>query len=202
MQNRRQFIVLIAATAGAFGADKNQFKPEALESYANAQKVSGLTLAADAYHEADRAKLAFGSKAKPYEQGVLPVMLIIRNDSNRTVTLDGMRVEYQADRTRAEAIPAIEVPFVRSAQRPQLNSTGPIPGRVSVRRQKNPLNAQEIQDRAFAARMLPPGEMATGFLYFQTLYRENAILYITGIKDPATGQDLFFIEVPVNNGPR
>lgn len=183
-------------------ADKNQFKPEALESYSNAQKVSGLTLAADAYFEPERAKLAFGGKAKPYEQGVLPVMLIVRNDSKRTVTLEGMRVEYQADRARAAAIPSQEVPFVRPAQRPRLDSTGPIPGRVNVRRKKNPLDAQEIQDRAFAAKMLPPGEIATGFFYFQALYRENAILYITGIKDPATGQDLFFIEVPVNNGPR
>jgi hypothetical protein len=202
MQNRRQFIVLFAAAASAVAADKNQFKPEALDSYSNAQKVSGLALAADAYHDAERAKRAFGSKAKPYEQGVLPVMLIIRNDSKRTVTLEGMRVEYQADRARAAAIPPQEVPFVRPAQRPQLDSTGPIPGRVSVRRKKNPLDAQQIQDRAFAAKMLPPGEIATGFVYFQALYRENAILYITGIKDPATGQDLFFIEVPVNNGPR
>ncbi len=201
MQNRRQFIVLFAAAAGAVAADKNQFKPEALESYSNAQKVGGLTIAADAYHDAERSKSAFGGKAKPYENGVLPVMLLIRNDSKRTVTLEGMRIEYQADRTRAAVIPPREVPFVRSAQRPQLDSTGPIPGRVSVRRKKNPLDAQEIQERAFAARMLPPGEIATGFLYFQALYRENAILYITGIKDPATGQDLFFVEVPVNNGP-
>jgi hypothetical protein len=202
MQIRRQFILLCAIAAWASCADKNQFKPEGLESYANAQKVSGLVLAADAYHEPERAKSAFGSKAKPYEQGVLPVMLIIRNDSNRAVTLEGMKVEYQADRARADAIPPQEVPYVVPAERPRLDSTGPIPGRVSIRRKKNPLNAQEIQDRAFAARMLPPGEIAYGFFYFQSLYRENAILYITGIKDPATGQDLFFIEVPVNNGPR
>lgn len=202
MQIRRQFIVLCAIAAWASCADKNQFKPEGLESYANAQKVSGLVLAADAYHEAERAKSAFGGKAKPYEQGVLPVMLIIRNDSNRAVTLEGMKVEYQADRARADSIPPQEVPYVFPAERPRLDSTGPIPGRVSIRRKKNPLNAQQIQDRAFAARMLPPGEIAYGFFYFQSLYRENAILYITGIKDPATGQDLFFIEVPVNNGPR
>lgn len=202
MQNRRQFIVLLAGTASVLGADKNQFKPEPLESYSNAQKLGGLTMAADSYHDAERAKLAFGSKAKPYEQGVLPVMLIIRNDSNRSVTLEGMKVEYQADRVRAAAIPAPEVPFVRPAERPQLNSTGPIPGRVSVRRKKNPLDAEQIQERAFAARMLPPGETAYGFVYFQALYRENAILYITGIREPATGQELFYMEVPVNHGPR
>ncbi|MCZ2156773.1 MAG: hypothetical protein LC114_23245 [Bryobacterales bacterium] len=201
MQNRRQFIVLFATAAGLRAADKNQFKPEALESYSNAQKAGGLTFAADAYHDPERARLAFGSKAKPYEHGVLPVMLIIRNDSKRAVTLEGMRVEYQADRARSAAIPPQEVPYLQPAQRPRLDSGGPIPGRVTVRRQKNPLNAGEIQDRAFAARMLPPGEIAAGFLYFQALYRENAILYITGIKDPASGQDLFFVEVPVNNGP-
>lgn len=192
---------MFATAAVALAADKNQFKPEALENYSNAQKADGLTLAADAYHDAGRAKLAFGGKAKPYDYGVLPIMLIIRNDSKRAVTLENMRVEYQADRARSAAIPPQEVPYLGSGRRPRLDSTGPIPGKVSVRRRKNPLNATEIQDRAFAARMLPPGETATGFLYFQALYRENAILYITGMKDPSTGQDLFFVEVPVSDGP-
>lgn len=180
-------------------ADNSQFKPGEPETYANAQKVSGLVLAADAFHDEDRAKLAFGSKAKPYENGVLPVLLIVRNDSTKTINLQGIRVQYHADRARAAAIPAREVPYLRGFQRPRA-SASPIPGRTSVKRGKNPLDAQEIQDRAFAAPMLPPGELAWGFFYFQALYRENAILYITGLAEAGTGEELFFMEVPVNNG--
>lgn len=185
----------------ALAADNSQFKPEPIERYAKAEKVSGLVLAADSYHDEDRAKLAFGSKAKPQDNGVLPVLLIVRNDSPKTINLQGMRVEYHADRARSAAIPAREVPFVRGVQRPRAQGS-PLPGRVSVRRGKNPLDAQEIQDRAFAAPILPPGETAWGFFYFQALYRENAMLYITGLTEAGTGNELFFMEVPVNAGPK
>ncbi len=207
MIRRRQCILFCAAGAlalsalPAFAADKSQFKPEAPERYANAQKVSGLLLAADSYHDADRAKLAFGSKAKPYENGVLPVLLIVRNDSQKVINLQGIRVEYHADRARSAAIPASEVPFVRGVQTPKAQGS-PLPGRISVRRGKNPLDAQEIQDRAFAAPILPPGDTASGFFYFQARFRENAILYITGLVEAGTGNELFFMEVPVNAGPQ
>jgi hypothetical protein len=207
MKLRRQCIPFCVALAivlpvvHAMAADNSQFKPEAIDSYTNAQKVSGLTLAADAYHEEERAASAFGKKAKPYENGVLPVLLLIRNDSNKTINLQQIRVEYQADRARSVAVPAREVPYLKSVGRPRA-SASPIPGRVSVRRSKNPLDAQEIQDRAFAAPMLPPGDFAWGFFYFQARYRENAILYITGLTEAGTGNELFFMEVPVNNGVR
>lgn len=206
MMRRRQCMLFCAAGALAlpalpvFAADQSQFKPEPIDRYANAQKVSGLVLAADAYHEEDRAKLAFGAKTKPYENGVLPVLLLLRNDSAKTINLQGIRVEYHADRARSAAIPPREVPFLRGIERPRAQGS-PIPGRVSVRRGKNPLDAQEIQDRAFAAPILPPGETAWGFFYFQALYRENAILYITGLTEAGTGNELFFMEVPVNAGP-
>jgi len=208
MIRRRQFILSCATSAFAFSgnlghaADNTQFKPEAPERYAGMQKVSGLALAADSYHEADRAKQAFGSKAKPQENGVLPVLLIIRNDSQKTINLAGIRVEYQADRARSAAVSPRDVPTLRGIKPGRVDAGGPIPGRVSVRRSKNPLDAQEIQDRAFAAPILPPGETATGFFYFQALYRENAQLYITGLSEAGTNQELFFMEVPVDNGPK
>jgi hypothetical protein len=207
MKLRRQCILICAALAltlpvvRASAADNSQFKPEAIDSYSNAQKVSGLMLAADSYHDEDRAQTAFGKRAKPYDNGVLPVLLMIRNDSNKTINLQQIRVEYHADRARSTAIPARDVPLVKDMGRPRATAS-PIPGRVSVRRGRNPLDAQEIQDRAFAAPMLPPGEVAWGFFYFQALYRENAILYITGLTEAGTGNELFFMEVPVNNGVR
>lgn len=209
MIRRRQCILFCATSALALpvalvrAADNSQFKPEAPERYANAQKVSGLVLAADSYHEPGRAKLAFGSKAKPQDHGVLPVLLIVRNESQKTINMQRMRVEYHADRARSAAIPAPEVPYIgRNVRPPRADAGGPLPGRVSVRRGKNPLEAQEIQDRAFLAPILPPGETASGFFYFQALYRENAILYITGLEEAGTRQELFFMEVPVNNGPQ
>lgn len=208
MIRRRQCIMFCAASALALpvalvrAADKSQFKPEGPERYANAQKLSGLVLAADSYHNPERAKIAFGSKTKPQEHGILPIYLVMRNDSTKVINLKGIRVEYQADRARSAAIPPEEVPYVGKAARPpRVDAGGPIPGRVRVRRGKNTLEAPEIQERAFLAPILPPGETASGFFYFQGLYRENAILYITGLEEAGTRQELFFMEVPVNNGP-
>ncbi|MCU0229625.1 MAG: hypothetical protein MUF01_18490 [Bryobacterales bacterium] len=191
--------LLAIATPSALSADTSQFKPEAPDRYPRAQKVSGLMLAADAYHDEERGKAAFGSKAKLYENGVLPVLLVIRNDSQKVIRLERMRVEYHADRARSAAIPATDIPYLRGVKAPRAQGS-PIPGRVSVRRGKNPLDAQEIQDRAFAAPVLPPGETVWGFFYFQARYRENGILYITGLTEAATGNELFFMEVPVSAG--
>jgi hypothetical protein len=208
MIRRRQCIVFCAASAlvlpvaMAHAADKSQFKPEGPERYGNAQKVSGLVLAADSYHDPERAKVAFGSKTKPQDHGILPIYLVIRNDSTKTINLKDIRVEYHADRARSAAIPPGEVPYVGKATRPpKVDAGGPIPGRVRVRRGKNTLEAREIQELAFMAPVLPPGETASGFFYFQGLYRENAILFITGLKEAGSGQELFYMEVPVNNGP-
>jgi hypothetical protein len=45
--------------------------------------------------------------------------------------------------------------------------------------------------------MLPPGESAHGFLYFQTGHTRAASLYITGITEAQTSQELFYMEVPL-----
>jgi hypothetical protein len=71
----------------------------------------------------------------------------------------------------------------------------PIPG---VRRdKKNPLAAMEIESRAFAAKLLPPGESAHGFVYFPLSHRPDSQLYITGIEEAGSGNELFFVEIPL-----
>ena len=47
------------------------------------------------------------------------------------------------------------------------------------------------------ARMLPVGESVHGFFYFQTEYQPGAKLYLTGLKDAASGKDFFYFEVPI-----
>ena len=45
--------------------------------------------------------------------------------------------------------------------------------------------------------MLPPGESAYGFVYFQTGHTRTSRLYITGITEAQTSQELFYVEVPL-----
>ena len=46
--------------------------------------------------------------------------------------------------------------------------------------------------------MLPPGDTASGFFYFHTASHAGSILYVTGIEEAATGQELFFFEIPLD----
>ena len=66
-----------------------------------------------------------------------------------------------------------------------------------MQKKKNPLMIPEIETRAFAAKMLPPGESAYGFFYFQTGHRHGAKLYVTGLTDAPSGQDLLFFDIPL-----
>jgi len=56
-----------------------------------------------------------------------------------------------------------------------------------------------IGERAFAARMLPPGDSASGFVYFQTGHRNGSRLYLTGLRDAATNTELFYFEIPLES---
>ena len=44
--------------------------------------------------------------------------------------------------------------------------------------------------------MLPPGQSASGFFYFQSPHRPGSVLYITGIREAATRRELFYVEIP------
>ncbi len=184
---------LVASISVAYGVDKEKgkFTPPAIDSVAAKQTNAEVTLAAVPYHTEESAKTAFG-KVNPYEYGVLPILVIIRNGSKQAISLERMKLQYiDADRTRIEPTPASEVPFLKPPQRPNYN---PLP--IPIRRgKKNPLATPEIELRSWAAKILPPGELASGFFYFQTGHRPRARLYITGIDEAKTSTELFYFDI-------
>jgi hypothetical protein len=66
-----------------------------------------------------------------------------------------------------------------------------------LKTKKNPLDAWEIEGRALAAQMLPPGQSASGFCYFQTALQHDATLYLNGLYEAATGKQIFYFELPL-----
>jgi hypothetical protein len=181
--------------AAAFAADKEPAKlnirPAA--DYPAHQTNSKVTVAAAAYVSDDDAKPAFG-KNNPYQYGVLPVLVVIQNDSDQAMRVDRMKMEYTAqDRDRVQNTPASEVKFLRGPRKPDV-IVGPTGG-PSVKRRKNPLDSWEIEGRAFSAKMIPPGQSASGFVYFQTGYQRGSKFYLTGISEASSGKDLFYYEL-------
>jgi hypothetical protein len=186
---------------GTLAADNNKdaakFSPGPASSYAAKQTNDHVTVAVVAYDTQELAHTAFG-KLNPNQYGVLPVLVIIQNDTDQALKLDHLDVEYTgADGRRLEATPADEVQTLGGTERPNIQTTtNPLP---RLHKHKNPLDVWEIDGRSFAAKLLPAHESANGFFYFQTTHRPGSKFYLTGVKVAATGQDLFYFEIPIEN---
>jgi hypothetical protein len=192
-------LVLILCTIVAHAADKKEpFRPAPIENYASKQTNEKLTVAAVAFDNADDAHQAFG-KVNPYEFGMLPVLLLLKNEGPKTLSLESMQVEYVTPNNRhVEATPAPEVPYAFNRQAKVEPRKFPTGG-PQIKMKKNPLTADEIQNRAFAAKMLPPGDSAFGFFYFQTGFSRGARLYLNGIKEAGSNRELFYFEISLGD---
>ena len=191
-------LVLFLSITAALAADKEpaEFRPDAASRYPHHQTNGQVTVAADPYNTGDKVQAAFG-KLNPYQYGVLPVLVVIQNDGNTAVRLDRIQAVYTGPQgDKVEATPASEVRYLRGPRRPDI-VPGPTGGVKVGRTKKNPLEAWEIEGRAFAARMLPAGQTASGFFYFQTGLQRGATLYLSGLAEATTGQELFYYEIPL-----
>lgn len=196
--NRFGFVLMILSISAVYGADKDKdkrFSPAPADTYSTKQSQSKVTVAAVPYVTEEELKSAFG-KANPYKFGILPVLVIIKNDSGKALRLD-LKAEYIDGRDRhIDAIPPQDVAFdAKSPQRPNIGGS-PLP----LPKKKNPLlNSWEIVGRAFSARMVPPGESVHGFFYFHTELQPQARLYLNGLSEAQSGTELFYFEIPLTN---
>jgi hypothetical protein len=189
-------ISVLSLDAPAIDKDKTKFAPPEIDTIPTKQTVGDVTIGAIPYDRSSLAEAAFG-KVDPYEHGVLPILVLVRNNAKQSVRLDDMKVEYRdRDRRAVDATPPAEVPFLEPPKRPTFGGPTTIPG--LGRKKKNPLRAAEIETRAFSAKMLPPGESAHGFFYFRTLHKSGASLYVTGLREASSGKDLFYFEIPLD----
>jgi hypothetical protein len=190
-------LALLMSIAAAFAADKDTatFRPPPATGLDHHQTNAQITIGVDAYVSPDKVKNAFG-KLDPYQYGILPVLVVIQNDSDKAIRLDRLRAEYVGpNRDRVDATPAKDVRYLRGPERPGV-ITGP-GGKPKILSKKNPLNEWEIEGRAFAAQMLPAGQSASGFFYFRTGVQRGATIYLNGLTEAATGKELYYFEIPL-----
>jgi hypothetical protein len=191
------WIALVLLTSAALlPAQKksDKFAPGPVSSYRAKQTNDKVTVAAAPYDTEELAHQAFG-KLDPNQYGVLPVLVIIQNDTDQALKLDRVEAEYTgADGRHVEATPAADVQTLGGADRPSMRPPTSIP---LPKKRKSPLNTWEIEGHGFAAKMIPPHESASGFFYFQTSYLPGAKLYLTGLKEASTGKDILYFEFPL-----
>lgn len=178
-------------------ADKDTgFRADSAASYEHHQTNGSVTIGVDAFNTAEKQQTAFG-KLDLYQHGVLPVLVVIQNDGSQAIRLEKLTAQYNGPGGRhVDATPAGEVRFLRGPDRPPIvpGPTGqPVPGKSK----KNPLNAWEVEGRAFAAKMLPAGQTASGFFYFQTGLQHGSTIYLNGMSEAGTGKELFYFEIPL-----
>src|SRR5579864_8492286 len=137
-------VVMLAAMAYADKKGDPKFSPGPALSYPAKQTNENVTVAAVAYDSDELAHTAFG-KLNPYQYGVLPVLVIIQNDTGEALRLDAIVAEFvDAAGRHAEATPAADVPYAGPGpSRPKGPSGIHIP--PGMIKHKNPLSAWEIE---------------------------------------------------------
>jgi hypothetical protein len=176
--------------------DAGKFSPGPASSYPAKQTNGHVTVAVIAYDTEELAHSAFG-KLNPNQYGVLPLLVIIQNDTDQVLKLEHLEAQYTGvDGRHIDATPADEVQTLGGAERPNVPTASPIP---IHRKHKNPLDVWEIDGRSFSAKLLPAHDSVFGFFYFQTAHQPGAKFFLTGIKVAATGQDIFYFEIPLQN---
>jgi hypothetical protein len=196
-------LALLMSIAAGFAGDKvwaadkeTPFRAPSAAGMEHHQTNAQVTIGVEPYVSGDKVKVAFG-KLDLYQYGVLPVLVVIQNDTNQSIRLDKLRAEYVGpNRDRVDATPARDVRYLRGVERPGL-VTGPAGGVAGRLKKKNPLDAPQIEVRALSAPMLAPGQSASGFLYFQTGMQRGATIYITGLTEASTGKEIFYFELPL-----
>lgn len=193
-------LLLAVSISAAWGADneKSKFEVKPASAYPHHQTSEKVTIAAEPMETDEQTHEAFG-KVNPYRYGVLPVLLVIQNDGPDAIKVDRIKLIYSLpDGTRIEATPAQDVRFIHGTQAPN-RLPGPAGGITIKRTPKNPLAEWEVEGRAFAAKMVPAGQSASGFVYFQVPQSSVAAsVYISGLEDPVSGKELYFFEIPTS----
>lgn len=195
----RWTLLLVASITAAAGADneKSKFEVKPVSSYPHRQTSEGVTIATDPVETDEQSAEPFG-KVNPYRYGILPVLVVIQNDGTEAIKVDHLKFLYTLpDRTKVEATPAQDVRFLHGVKRPK-PLPGPVGG-IKISKNKNPLAEWEIEGRAFSAKMVPPGQSASGFVYFQVpLTSAAATVTISGLQNAVSGKELFYFEIPMS----
>ncbi len=186
------------ARSAAADKDKTTFQSKPAGEYPHRQTSEKVTIAAQPFVTDEETKEPFG-KVNPWRYGVLPILVVIQNDSADTLRLDRIKVSYiLPDNTRVEATPSGDVKYVLGVKTPTRIPGSTLPIHVGGSK-KSPLSEWEIEGRAFAAKVIPPGQSASGFFYFQAdNTSEAASVVIDGLKNAASGKELYYFEIPMS----
>ena len=200
MATSKTLCSLLALSALALSAAE-AFRVSPADTYAAKQSQAGIVLAVKPYHTEELAKEAFG-KGEPYKYGILPVLVVLTNGGEAPIKLDNIQARYVPARSREgiESITAQDLFFFNPKGHEPRQRRIPGVGTMGPKVKKGPLARQEFSDREFSAPVLLPGETVGGFFYFDIGVGSDPLagaIYVAGLNNMSTGQELFYFEIPL-----
>lgn len=163
----------------------------------NDEKV---TVAAEPYN-AQQTSSVF--KQNYWEHGLFPVRLLISNDSDQTLMLQDLKVEYitaRRDKLQPATNDDIYRKFVRPNRADQSHPGMHLPFPVGKKKEAISKDTQEEYESAqFAPVPVTPHSTHAGYLFFDMQGEPpepGAHLYVSGIK--AGTKELFYFDIPMD----
>ena len=160
-----------------------------------------VAMAVDLYNASPKAAIF----STPYNQeGIIPVFLVITNDSDQAVTVSNMRAELvTAQRNKLESLTSDDV-FRRVAHISGSSTSparvGPIPLPGNTQNKKAQKQYEEIMNSIFSAKAVEPHTTKSGFLFFDVRDVKQPVdgahVFLTGVRD-SNGNELMYVEVPL-----
>lgn len=158
-----------------------------------------VTVAIDPYETAAKANIFNGHYA---ENELLPVFVVITNDSDQPVELSEIKSELvTSDRTKLS--PLSEDDIFRRLSHPKASGTRyPVP--FPTKKAKGGVDSKtrdEVESALFRARAVEPKSTQAGFMFFDisdlSSPLRGANFYLTGVRN-SSGHDLMYFEVSLD----
>jgi hypothetical protein len=135
------------------------------------------------------------------ENDLLPILVVITNDSEQPVQLSEMKVELvTSDRTKLSPLSEDDV-FRRISHPKTAKARYPIPFPQKAKGGVDSKSRDEVQSALFRARAVEPRSSQAGFMFFDISDLSSPLpganFYLTGVRD-SSGHDLMYFEVSLD----
>lgn len=162
--------------------------------------TENLSAAADPYDTGEKASIFTVRYA---EEGLLPIFVVITNDSDQPVSLGDMQAQF-VTANRAKLAPSSADDIYRRLSHPSSNGGRTYPLPFPTKKVKGTVSKQteeEITNAQFGAKAVEPHSTQAGFFFFDVSGISSPLpgarLFLTGIRD-AKGSELLYFEIPMD----
>jgi hypothetical protein len=165
----------------------------------DSHKDEAVTVAADPFDMPDKAQI-FTINYR--QEGLLPIFVIITNDSDQPISLSDMKAQFvTVDRTKISPSDSDDIYRRLSHPTRAEPSSSPLPfPRKKIKGTVSPKALDEIQNAGFNAKAVEPHSTQAGFLFFDvagiSTPLAGAHLYLTGVRNNK-GDELMYFEIPM-----